>query len=98
MDIDFKEIQRKQEKKDKMSAVVRKLTDILNVMGAEEEATENFFKCVITTHPTLQANLIRMLKGFLKFYGELEYFDLRNKGAVEYAKEVSKVEGYIPFI
>ena len=56
---------------------------------------------VATDHPTLQQNFMRLVCLFIHEMAEKKYFDDRNKGSVELAKELDpivKEKGFLPFI
>lgn len=48
-------------------------------------------------HRTLQASLVRSVADTMSLYQHSNH-DLRNKGAIEWAAQVAKIETHIPFI
>jgi len=98
-DYEIKELERKQALRLKVEKATKDLIDSLNIMGREKEVTEAFTNAVCTSHRTLQANLVRLIRGFLNQYKD-KPSDLRNQGAVEFARiaiEAGQVTP-IPFI
>lgn len=93
-------IKRRTALEEKVTAATEELIDSLNTMGNEDEVLEFLFEKITHSHRTLQANFVRLIKGFLKQYGKLEYFDARNQGAVDYAKTATEAaeKKPIPFI
>jgi len=83
--------------KDVMVEVFRKMIKNLNIMGFEKENHEALAFTLRDSHRTLQANFWRMIQEVAKDYATLGT-DARNEKAVEFAKEINKINIYIPFI
>lgn len=69
----------------------------LNYMGFEKEIKDALVYSLQHQHRTLQANFWRMIKEVAVEYAEFRYDD-RNEQAVEFAKEITKINVHIPFI
>ena len=80
--------------------VVKELTDLVNIMGNEEDLAKVFVSQLNKTHPTLQQNLFRVFASVIKEHAARPYTDLRNEGSVEWAKKVVEAtkKTYMPFI
>ena len=96
----IREIERRAKLKEKVENATGELIDAMNIMGVEDEVLEALFDKVTHSHRTLQATFVRTLKGFLGKYGQLEFFDARNQGAVEYARAATAAakDSYIPHV
>lgn len=66
---------------DEVSDIVRKLADVVNVMGREKDLALAMYRGLTNQHRTLQAGLIRTFIDMLRIYSDTAY-DLRNAGAV----------------
>lgn len=76
--------------------LVKSLVDASNHFDVETMSKAMFYE-ILKSHRTLQANIVRLLQQFLELYQYVGY-DLRNKGAVEFAEKASKINAYIPYI
>ena len=64
-----------------VEVLVRKLADVVNVMGREKVLAMALYSGLTSQHRTLQAGLIQAIIDALKMYAGTSY-DLRNAGAV----------------
>ena len=65
---------------------------------SDELVAEGIVRALTESHRTLQAAFIRSLREALKMYPEAVGTDLRNEGAVAWAKEVTAIDTHIPYI
>ena len=78
--------------------LVKNLIDALKVTGmSQDELVQDFIQDLKIDHRTNQASVIRTMQAILVGYVDARS-DLRNEGAVEFAKEVKKLDMHIPFI
>ncbi len=70
-----------------------KLADFIsrffNLCG-DSERIKNLTVALMNTHRTLQQGFMRFIIFYLNEYAKLEYFDDRNKAAVNLAKKIAK--------
>lgn len=88
----FEEIEKKNEE------IVDDLFRALNVMSNEKHLAKALIERVKKEHPTLQQGFMGVLAAVIQAHGEREYTDARNEVSVKWAKEVSKIPHYFPFI
>lgn len=81
--------------------VIEEIFRLLNYMTNEKELANAFNEKVSRQHRTLQQNFFRLVHSIIANYAvnsEKFGYDLRNEAAVNWAKEVAKIEGFMPFI
>jgi hypothetical protein len=78
---------------------IRALIEHTNDISAEssKEVTEAFLRAMLSQHRTLQQNFMRALREALRQYGETST-DLRNEGAVTWARRAAMVDTYMPYV
>lgn len=76
----------------------RTLLKQVNYMGMDQDIADAFAKVLMKEHNTIQQSFWRVLKLVAEQYGDMKYFDGRNEKAVEFAKEVAKIDVHLPFI
>lgn len=99
---EIEEAKRLYKLKESVEAAVETLTNAVNVMGTREQVfvADVLHRRLDREHRTLQQNFWRMIGRIIQKVGETpeHYYDLRNEASVKWAKEVSKIETYFPFI
>ena len=84
---------------EKVRKVIDDLSSLCNclsfdsIMSGKEMANE-----MTRQHPTLQQGVVRVLVHMIDNYANNTMVDDRNRGAVDWAKEVRKIDSYLPFI
>ncbi len=74
------------------------LIDSTNVMGCEADVIQGMTEALQYSHRTLQQSFISCFVGTMVNYAEFRT-DARNEGAVQFAKNVSKMDNiHFPFI
>lgn len=61
----------------------------LNYYGNQDEIADAIIHSITSQHRTLQQDFWRVMVGVIAGYGELEYCDGRNQGAVDLCKRIS---------
>lgn len=80
-------------------AFVEELFQLVNFMGNEEELAKLLAEKLPQQHRTLQQNFLRLMKMVIEGYAKNNHgSDLRNEGGLKWAEQVSKIEGYLPFV
>ena len=70
----------------------------LHILVKHKEIAQDILKSLTHKHRTLQASFIRILRDVMNQYADNASFDPRNEAAVNFCKEVKKIEGGIPHI
>lgn len=74
------------------------VSTMINDMGFKDKELAH---SIAIDHPTLQQNFMRMVCLFIHEMAEKKYFDDRNKGSVELARELDPIiaeKRFLPFI
>ncbi len=79
--------------KEAMDNLIREM----NVMGGEEDMVQGMTESLQGQHRTLQQTFFRVFAESMKEY-ESTGTDLRNAAAVNYAKEINKIDYHFPFV
>jgi len=79
--------------KEAMDNLIREM----NVMGGEEDMVQGMTDSLQGQHRTLQQTFMRVFASSMKEY-ENTGTDLRNAAAVNYAKEINKIDFHFPYI
>ena len=69
----------------------------MNVMGGEEDMVQGMTESLQGQHRTLQQTFFRVFSESMKEYKDTGS-DLRNAAAVNYAKEINKIDYHFPYI
>ena len=78
--------------------ITNKLVDLTNSMGNKyEDIGAGIAEALMRSHRTLQQSVIASLQKALVTYSE-SGTDMRNEGAVDWAKQVAKININTPFI
>jgi len=89
---------RKEKDNKSLEEIIEQLSVVVNNMAFDyddaSKVMSNKFRCV---HRTLQQSMIRLLSCFIKSISKHD-MDLRNESSINWAKEVSKIDAYFPFI
>jgi len=81
--------------------VIEEIFRLLNYMTNEKELTNAFNDKISRQHRTLQQNFFRMINLIVATYADNSDkigCDARNEASVAWAKEVKKIEKFMPFI
>lgn len=83
--------------------MVSDLTDLVNNAAFNyPEGAEIMANTLVKKHRTLQQSVLRLLAGVIKKYSELietQYkTDPRNESAFHWAKQVSEIDSYFPYV
>lgn len=93
-----KELKRQHEQKECAKEIIEKLSRTSNNMTFDhkqfaQQLADNFRR----EHRTLQQGMIKVLAEFISEVAE-QHTDMRNEAAVNWCKEVKKIEANFPFI
>jgi hypothetical protein len=95
-------MKRERETAQKIEQSIDTLTDMVNVMGAEEKVGEYIAQCIMNQHRTLQQSLWKALFTAVTAYGDKAHTDLRNEQSKAVCRKLSRVmedgDCYLPFI
>ena len=72
--------------------------DLVNFSGNGKELAEHFIENLYKQHRTLQQSFFRVIAMIIEGFAKEKNFDARNKGSLEWANKVSKVDWYMPLI
>ena len=98
------ELERQQREKEEAAPfvqVVEDLTKSSNSMCLEEKkVAAHMADAFSRQHRTLQQSVMRVLAEFISKVGEtpMEFTDLRNEGAISWARDVKNIQQSMPFI
>ncbi len=95
-----RELKRHREQKktvDRARMAMMELIDCTNIMGGEAEIVQGMTEAFQQSHRTLQQSFMTCFAGTMVNYAEFRT-DARNESAVQFAKNVSKMDIHFPFI
>ena len=78
--------------------IVSDIFQAVNYSSNARRLAKIFSKHIETEHRTLVQSFFRMISDIIDSYAKHEYFDDRNKGSLEWAKMVAKIESFMPLI
>jgi len=74
---------------------MKELIDSTNCMNGHDDMVEGMLLGLMHSHRTLQQSFVRVFIDVMSEYSEVGT-DLRNEGAVAFAKKVKEMEIYLP--
>lgn len=97
-DYEKKEFERELQQKKVACEIIQKLSRTSNNMTFNpREFAELLATQFIREHRTLQQGMIKVIAEFISIVAE-QHTDLRNQAAIDWCKEVKKIEAVFPFI
>ena len=76
---------------------MKELMNELNVLGGETDMAAGLTEALQGEHRTIQQSFFRVFAESMKEYANTGT-DMRNAAAVEYAKEINKIDFHFPYI
>ena len=82
---------------EEISLLTTQLISETNIMGSDKEVSQGILLGLMQSHPTLQQSFIRAFIMALGGYSKLKG-DLRNQGAIDFAKQVTENDNHLPYV
>lgn len=83
---------------DNVSQAMQSLVNTTNSMAMEDEVAKGIADGLMRSHRTLQQSFFRSFKIAMKQYADEAGSDLRNQESVKFAKKISEMDDYFPFV
>ena len=78
--------------------IVSDIFQAVNYSSNERRLAKVFSEHLTTEHRTLIQSFFRMMSRVIDDYAEHKYYDERNRGSLNWAQKVAKIEGFMPLI